>query len=103
MSKEELRERAKRVANRRREAPEETEEQTSGRARLTNKPVQLTVTIQQEYYRRLKEWPERVGLLEKLNKTRIPTVEVMRALIEELFSNDELRDKIIRRITRNMQ
>lgn len=99
---EELRARAAEVAQRRRAAKEEGVP-ASKRAKLSDKKVSLTVQLQETYYDQLKSWPDRVGLTEQLGRKRIPTVEIMRALVEELMSNTELRDKIMRRMMRNMQ
>lgn len=99
---EELRAQAALVASRRRSAKADGPP-VSGRAKLSDKKISLTVQLQESYYDQLKSWPDRVGLTEQLGRKRIPTVEIMRALVEELLSNTELRDRIMRRMMRNMQ
>lgn len=99
---EQLRAKAAEVANRRRESTEKSANE-AGRTQLKAQKVSLTVQLQESYYDQLKAWPERVGLPELLGRKRIPTVEVMRALVEELMNNTELRDKIVRRVLQNLR
>lgn len=98
MNKDELRAQAKRVANRRREAAAEMPGVTQAQLGLSGKTTQLTVTIQRGLYMRLKAWPDAMKLPQRLGRISVPTVEVMRALIEEMLESEELSERISERI-----
>lgn len=66
------------------------------------RPVRLSVDIGKESYRELKTFPEEMGLPEKLDRAQIPTMEVIRALIDELSVNKRLREQVAKRLLRNL-
>lgn len=65
-------------------------------------PVKLTVELLPGAYRQVKQFPDEMGIPEATGKARIPTVEVFRALLEELADDVELRQRVAARITENL-
>lgn len=66
------------------------------------RPVRMSVDIGKETYRELKAFPEEMGLPEKLDRMQVPTMEVIRALIEELSVNKRLREQVAKRLLRSL-
>lgn len=66
------------------------------------RPVKMTVDLSPEQYRQVKAYPDAMGLPEATGKAKIATVEVFRALLEELAVNAELREHVATRIRANV-
>lgn len=99
MSKaDDLKARAAQIAARRR-----TSSGASGTGEISSRKISLTVQLQEGLYRGLKAWPSEAGLPAALGRASVPTVEVMRALVEELLSSDELQELIQKRISKNLK
>lgn len=66
------------------------------------RPVRLSVDVGKETYRDLKTFAEDMGLPEQLGRAQIPTMEVIRALIDELSVNKRLREQVAKRLLRSL-
>jgi hypothetical protein len=80
----------------------ETQAAHGGVAPPRARPVKLTVEVSPGLYSMLKAYPDEAGLPEATGKARIPSVEVFRALLEELAVNKELREHVATRIRENV-
>lgn len=65
-------------------------------------PVRLSVDVSPLTYRAVTSYPEEMNLPEATGRARIPTVEVFRALAEELAVNKDLRNRVAERIRNNL-
>lgn len=58
------------------------------------KPVRLSVDLSPEQYREVTAWPVEAGIPEAAGVLKVPTVEVFRALVDELMDDPELQDRV---------
>lgn len=61
-------------------------------------PVRLSVDLPPVTYRAVTAFPEDMGIPAATGRARIPTVEVFRALAEELAADEALRRRVADRI-----
>lgn len=99
MSAKDLAARAAKV-NKRPAAEEPPAKRSAAAPRI--EPVRLSVDVSPVIYKRVSRFAEDMGLPEAAGKARIPTVEVFRALAEELAVNEELREQVAARILANV-
>jgi hypothetical protein len=66
------------------------------------RPVRLSVDIGKETYREIKAFPDEMGIPEQLGRAQVPTMDVMRALVDELLTNDEVRESVAKRLLANL-
>jgi hypothetical protein len=66
-------------------------------------PVKMTVELDPAYYTFVRNWPDAVGLPAQVGKARVPTVEVFRALLQELETDGELATRVARRVRANLE
>jgi hypothetical protein len=62
----------------------------------------MTVELAPDLYRAVKAFPEDMALPDATGRARIPSVEVFRALVEELIDSPELRKSVAKRIRENV-
>jgi hypothetical protein len=60
------------------------------------KPVRLSVDIPPEAYHGLVSWCQAIAM--KVGRTRVNHVWVIRALISELFEDEDLQKRVINRV-----
>ncbi|MFT4471945.1 hypothetical protein ACMX2H_18740, partial [Arthrobacter sulfonylureivorans] len=65
-------------------------------------PVSLTVQVQPALYKELKAWPDTTNISEVTGKARIPTVEVVRAALEEMLADAALQKRVAKRVIKNL-
>jgi len=65
-------------------------------------PVKMTVELDPGLYSFVKAFPDAQGVPAALGKVRVPTVEVFRALLEELEEDGELAGRIAGRMRDNL-
>ena len=65
-------------------------------------PVKMTVELDPGLYIFVKAFPDAQGVPAALGKVRVPTVEVFRALLEELEEDGELAGRIAGRMRDNL-
>lgn len=63
------------------------------------KPVRLSVDIEREAYHGLVAWCQ--GIAMKVGRTRVNHVWVIRALVDELFEDEKLQQRVINRVREN--
>jgi hypothetical protein len=62
----------------------------------------MTVELEPAAYQFVKAFPDAMGVPQAVGKVRVPTVEVFRALLEELEASAELRTAVAARIRSNL-
>lgn len=67
------------------------------------RPVRLSVDVHTEEYRDLKAYPDELRIPEQIGRAQVPTMEVMRALVAELLTNDEVRAAVAARLVRTLK
>ena len=67
------------------------------------RPVRLSVDITKATYQDVKAYPDELRIPEQLGRVSIPTMDVMRALVDELLSNDEVRAAVAARLIRTLK
>lgn len=67
------------------------------------RPVRLSVDLGKETYRELKAYPDELGIPEQLGRAQVPTMEIMRALVDELLTNEDVRDAVAARLIRTLK
>jgi hypothetical protein len=65
-------------------------------------PVKMTVELDHAAYQFVRAFPDVMGIPAAVGKVRVPTVEVFRALLEELDQDPELAARIAARIRNNV-
>jgi hypothetical protein len=65
-------------------------------------PVKMTVELDHAAYQFVRNFPDVMGIPAAVGKVRVPTVEVFRALLEELDQDPELAARIAARIKANV-
>jgi hypothetical protein len=65
-------------------------------------PVKMTVELDPGLYSFVKAFPEAQGIPAALGKVRVPTVEVFRALLEELEEDPDLAGRVAGRVRDNL-
>lgn len=65
-------------------------------------PVKMTVELDYEVYLFVKAFPDAAGIPAAVGKARVPTVEVFRALLQELEEDLDLQVRVARRIRKNV-
>lgn len=68
-----------------------------------SRPVRLSVDLGKETYRDLKAYPDELGIPEQIGRAQVPTMDIMRALVDELLTNAEVRDAVAARLIRTLQ
>jgi hypothetical protein len=74
---------------------------TNGPSR--SRPVRLSVDIGKETYREIKAFPDELRIPEQIGRAQVPTMDVMRALVDELLTNDEVRAAVAARLIRTLK
>ena len=67
------------------------------------RPVRLSVDVHTEEYREIKAYPDELRIPEQIGRAQVPTMEVMRALVAELLTNDEVRAAVAARLIRTLK
>jgi hypothetical protein len=67
------------------------------------RPVRLSVDITKTTYQDVKAYPDELRIPEQVGRVSIPTMEVMRALVDELLTNDEVRAAVAARLIRTLK
>lgn len=65
-------------------------------------PVKMTVELDHSVYQFVRGFPDAMGIPAALGKVRVPTVEVFRALLEELAQDQDLAARVAARIRENL-
>jgi hypothetical protein len=65
-------------------------------------PVKMTVELDHAAYQFVRAFPDVMGIPAAVGKVRVPTVEVFRALLEELGQDQDLAARIAARIRDNV-
>lgn len=81
--------------------PAAAEPAKSGPSR--SRPVRLSVDIGTETYRELKAFPDELRIPEQVGRAQVPTMDIMRALVDELLTNDEVREAVAGRLIRTLK
>jgi hypothetical protein len=68
-----------------------------------SRPVRLSVDLGKETYRDLKAYPDELRIPEQLGRAQVPTMDIMRALVDELLTNDEVRAAVAARLIRTLK
>jgi hypothetical protein len=109
---EEMRERAKRVADRTvtsatAPAPEGVVEQEPAAASTPKRaqpvraaPIRITADLPPQHYRELIHYA--ADLAVELGRVKVPHVQVVRALVAELTGNDDLKRRIAARVQQQL-
>lgn len=65
-------------------------------------PVKMTVELDHAVYVFVKAFPDAAGIPAAVGKVRVPTVEVFRALLQELEEDLDLQVRVASRIRKNV-
>ena len=65
-------------------------------------PVKMTVELDHAVYQFVKSWPDAAGIPAAVGKVRVPTVEVFRALLQELEADSDLQGRVASRVRDNL-
>lgn len=73
-------------------SPAHSEQDAPPPAQVRTKPVRMSAHLEPQPYRRLAEFSVEVG--EQVGKTKIPLVEIIRALVDRLNTDPDLKAQI---------